>query len=96
MVSVDEHHERAVERFEASQVFAHLASLGDSTMKGRLSDSLTQRNLVGTPDEVLGRIEDYRQAGVQTFAGLLFATDTVEETHEAMEQFADLIMDRLA
>ena len=92
VVSVDDRHERAVRRFRSSQVHNHLASLGGSTMKGRLADSLESRNLIGTPDDVAERIRRYVNAGVETFAGLLFATDTVEETMDAMTRFAEQII----
>jgi alkanesulfonate monooxygenase SsuD/methylene tetrahydromethanopterin reductase-like flavin-dependent oxidoreductase (luciferase family) len=89
VVSVHDRHEGAVDRFRSSQVHNHLASLGASTMKGRLADSLEARNLVGTPDEVGEQVRAYMDAGVETFAGLLFATDTVAETLEAMQRFSE-------
>ncbi len=61
-------------------------------MKGRLAGSLEARNLVGTPDDVGEQVRAYMDAGVQTFAGLLFATDTVGETLEAMERFSEQII----
>ena len=61
-------------------------------MKGRLADSLESRNLVGTPDDVGEQVQAYLDAGVETFAGLLFATDSVEETLEAMERFSEQII----
>jgi len=91
-VSLHDSHEIAVERFRGSQVHNHLASLGSSTMKGRLGGSIEQRNLIGTPGEVRQQVQAYIEAGVETFAGLLFATDTVEETIEAMEQFSEQVM----
>lgn len=92
VVSIHDRHEGAVERFRSSQVHSHLASLGASTMKGRLADSLEPRNLVGTPDDVGEQVQAYLEAGVETFAGLLFATDTVEETLEAMERFSEQVI----
>ena len=92
VVSIHDRHEGAVERFRSSQVHRHLASLGASTMKGRLADSLEQRNLVGTPDDVGEQVQAYLEAGVETFAGLLFASDSVEETLDAMERFSEQVI----
>ena len=89
MVSVGATHEEAIERFVSSQVHAHLRSLGDATMRGRLDDDLALRNLVGTADEVAERVADYVGAGVGTFAGLLFAANTVAETLDQMAAFAE-------
>ncbi len=76
-------------RFEESQVYNHLRSLSDSTLRGRLNDDLTARNLVGSVEQVRDQIGRYVEAGVGTFAGLLFATDTPEETIEAMARFSE-------
>lgn len=88
VVAIGDSHEAAVTRFRSSQVYRHLNSLADSTMSGRLEDSLEARNLVGTVEEVRERIVAYTDAGVQTFAGLLFAADTVEQTLDDMAQFS--------
>lgn len=92
VVSIHNRHEAAVDRFRSSQVHSHLASLGGSTMKGRLGEEVESRNLVGSADDIGEQIQQYIDAGVETFAGLLFATDTVEETLEAMEQFSAQII----
>jgi probable F420-dependent oxidoreductase len=92
VVSMHDRHEGAVDRFRSSQVHNHLASLGGSTMKGRLADSLEARNLVGTPDDLGEQVSAYVDAGVETFAGLLFATDTADETLEAMERFSEQVI----
>lgn len=94
VVSIGETHERAVEHFESSQVHTHLTSLGDSTMKGRLGDDLACRNLIGTADEVSERIAEYAGAGVGTFAGLLFAADSVAETLDQMAAFSEGVIVR--
>jgi probable F420-dependent oxidoreductase len=96
VVSLHDRHELAVERFRSSHVHSHLSSLGGSTMKGRLGGGLENRNLVGSADDISEQIQEYLDAGVQTFAGLLFATDTVEETLEAMQQFSAQIIGPLA
>lgn len=85
--------EEAVDRFRSSQVYAHLRSLSASTMRGKLDDDLAERNLVGTPDEIGERVAEYTAAGVGTFAGLLFAADTVAETREAMARFSEDVME---
>jgi len=79
-------------RFEESQVYAHLRSLSSSTMRGRLDDDLAMRNLIGSVEQVRDRVGRYREAGVDTFAGLLFATNTPEATIEEMERFSEDIM----
>jgi alkanesulfonate monooxygenase SsuD/methylene tetrahydromethanopterin reductase-like flavin-dependent oxidoreductase (luciferase family) len=62
-------------------------------MQGRLADDLEDRNLVGTPDAVCEKVSRYAEAGVCTLAGLLFATDTVEATLDAMSMFAEEVVD---
>lgn len=95
-VSVAPTHEEALARFRASQVYAHLRSLSKSTLKGQDLADLEARNLIGTPDEVGERVLAYQEAGVDTLAGLLFASDTVEGTLEAMAAFAADVMRPLA
>ncbi len=92
VVSVDRTHERAAQRFENSQVFKHLKSLSSSTLKKQHAGDLMQRNLIGTPEEIRERVADYQAAGVNTLAGLLFATNDVEETEEQMRWFAEEVI----
>lgn len=89
VVSIGQTHEAASDRFRSSQVYHHLNTLSESTMSGRLDDDLEARNLVGTVDEVRERVRAYIDAGVGTFAGLLFAADNVEQTIEDMTQFSE-------
>ena len=92
VVAVGDTHEAAVDKFRSSQVYRHLNSLAESTMSGRLDDSLEARNLVGTVDEVREQVRVYLEAGVETFAGLLFAADTVEQTIDDMSRFSEDII----
>lgn len=90
-VSMAPTHEEALRRFEASQVHSHLVSLSQSTLRDR-TGGLEERNLIGTPEEVAERIAAYDDAGANTMSALLFATNTVEETIEAMQEFSELII----
>lgn len=92
-VSIAATRTEAVAQFTASQLYAHLRSLAGSTLRGR-QDDLVDRNLVGTPEQVRERIEQYRQAGVTTLAGLLFATSTLAQTIEAMSMFSEEVIRR--
>ena len=92
VVSVAPTTHEARARFEASQVHAHLRSLSGSTMKGRLDDDLATRNLIGSYEEVRDAVGRYREAGVGTFAGLLFAADTPDGFMDEMERFASEVM----
>ncbi len=92
VVSVAPTREKAVARFRGSHLFAHLQSLSGSTLRGQQLGTMEERNLIGTPTDVLERIDAYAAAGVDTLAGLLFAVDTVEETHAAMQFFAEEVI----
>ena len=95
VVALGDSSEAAANRFRSSRVHTHITSLRVSTMRGRLGD-LVARNLVGDPDRVAGRIQDYVEAGVATFGGLLFAAETVEETLDQMEWFSGVVMSRFS
>ncbi len=92
-VSVAPTREEAERRFVESQLHAHLASLSGSTLKGRDLRGLSERNLIGTPQDVAEQVARYTEAGVTTLAGLLFAANTVEETLEAMTEFSEAIIE---
>lgn len=95
-VSMGKTREQAEERFRNSQVHEHLKSLSKSTLKNQQGGDLTERNLVGTSAEIIEQIEAYREAGVNTLPGLLFACDTVSETFDAMQRFSDEVIAKYA
>lgn len=91
-ISIGRTHEEACEKFERSQIYKHTISLEQSTLKGKKASDYTERNLVGSPEEIIERIEAYRKAGVTTFSALLFANNTLEETREDMQFFAESVI----
>lgn len=93
-ISIGRTHEEACQKFERSQIYKHTISLEQSTLKGKKASDYTERNLVGSPDEIIERIEAYRAAGVTTFSALLFANNTLEETREDMQFFSESIISK--
>jgi alkanesulfonate monooxygenase SsuD/methylene tetrahydromethanopterin reductase-like flavin-dependent oxidoreductase (luciferase family) len=92
VVSMADTHEKAVRRFQDSQVFAHLSSLSGSTLKDQRAGGMEGRNLIGTPEQIRERVAAYADAGANTLSALLFASGTVEETLDAMEAFAEEVI----
>ncbi len=87
-------HEEAIQKWEKSQIYQHSLSLGKSTMKGRDAGNYLDRNLIGSPDEVRARVEQYIEAGVTTFSALIFADSNLEETREHMQFFSEEIISK--
>jgi len=90
-VAIGRTEEEAIATFERSQLHSHLESLSGSTLKGRQSD-LVERNLVGTAEQIIEKIGRYREAGVTTLAGLLFASNDVAHTRDQMADFAENVI----
>ncbi|MCI9656091.1 MAG: LLM class flavin-dependent oxidoreductase [Lawsonibacter sp.] len=84
--------EEAHRTYRNSQHYKHGISLSKSTYKGRDIENYAARRMVGSPDEVLQRINDYIEAGVTHFAALLFADNTLEESKDHMQHFAEEIL----
>ena len=95
-VSLGKTHEDAMRRFQSSQVYKHLQSLKQSTLKGQQSGTLEERSLIGTPDEVCEQVQRYAEAGVTTFSAMLFANNSVDEFVESMQFFSESVIQRLA
>jgi len=93
-VAIGKTHEEAVKTFKASQMYKHLESLKQSTLKNQDTNDYSQRNLIGTPDEIGEKIQEYIDAGVTTFSALIFAANTVDEMIESMQFFAEEVMSK--
>jgi probable F420-dependent oxidoreductase len=91
-VSIARTREEAIERYEKSQIYKHSCSLGKSTMKGKDPTNYTERNLVGSVDDVKEMVERYINAGVTTFSALIFADNTLDETRDHMRLFSEEII----
>jgi hypothetical protein len=80
--------------FKKSQVYEHLLSLQQSTLKGFDIDSYVSMNLIGSIDQVGELIDGYRQAGAAHLSGLLFVSNSVDEYIEQMQLFAESVIPR--
>lgn len=83
--------ENAMEVFRSSQLFNHMRSLSESTLKGRQAD-WSGRNLIGTAEQIVDRVGEYTDAGVTTLSGLLFAANDIARTREQMQEFAETVI----
>jgi probable F420-dependent oxidoreductase len=83
--------ERALSSFKETQLYKHMKSLSKSTLKDQ-QGGWEDRNLIGNPAHILERVDAYAQAGATTLSGLLFGCNTVEETLDAMADFAENVI----
>ena len=90
-VAIGANREDALARFERSQLCTHMRSLTGSTLRAQ-QGGWTQRSLIGGPEDVLEMVHAYAEAGATTLSGLLFACNTVEETLDAMAEFAENVI----
>lgn len=91
-VSIGRTHEEAVNKYKQSQVYKHMISLKNSTLKDQQSGSLEERSLIGSPAEIAEQVQRYIEAGVTTFSALLFCTNNLSEFYESMEWFSREVM----
>jgi len=78
----------AVARFRRSQVYEHLVSLRNTTLKGIDIDAYVSENLIGDPATVTDRIAALAGAGAGHLAGMIVVANTVDEMLDQMERFA--------
>jgi alkanesulfonate monooxygenase SsuD/methylene tetrahydromethanopterin reductase-like flavin-dependent oxidoreductase (luciferase family) len=88
-------HEAAVARFRKSRMYVHLITLAASTMKSQDLDALEENNLIGTPDEVVERLQRLEDVGVTSIAAMSFLSESVEIMADDMQRFAEDIMPKL-
>jgi len=92
VVSVGRTHEAARETFLHSQLYEHLVSLQNSTLKGSDTRAYEAANLIGTPDDICARVERYAQAGVDHLSGLLFVGNTIDVMLAQIRLFAETVV----
>ena len=84
---------KAVEYFRNSQGYEHIVSLKDSTHKnGDIEETFIEGNLLGTPQEVIDKIGELKDAGMTHCTSICIDTNTVEELYEQMHYFTEEVM----
>ncbi|HMN11863.1 MAG TPA: TIGR03619 family F420-dependent LLM class oxidoreductase [Bellilinea sp.] len=89
---VDHDHDKAVARFKRSQLYEHLISLKQSTLKDQAGEDMVNINLVGTPAEVVEKAHALAKAGVTHLCGTYYCADDVQELKDQMQLFAEEVM----
>ena len=94
VVHVGRSHDEAVARFRQTQMYKHLMSLRQSTLKQQTA-AMEDLNLVGGIDEVVEKALRLEDAGVTHLLGLYFAVDSVAELLDQMQLFAEEVMPKI-
>lgn len=92
IVCVADTREEAEDTFRSSQLFHHLVTLQQSTLKDIDIESYIGNNLVGTPDEICAKIQEFKAAGADHLCGIYFAGNDLDEFRHQMRRFAREIM----
>jgi len=95
IVHIGRDHETALARFRRSQMYRHLVSLRQSTLREQVGLSMEDINIVGSFDAALEKAMRIREAGATHFLGLYFAADDPGELLDQMQMFAESIMPQL-
>lgn len=96
VIGVASTREEAARRFRSSQVHEHLVSLQQSTLRGTAIEDFLDSNLIGTPDEIISKLQALAAVGVTELAGLIVIGSTPQELHEQMAMIATEVMPALA
>lgn len=96
MVCIADTRQEAEQRFRDSQLFHHLVTLQQSTLKDVSVDSYVSNNCIGTPDDVIAKVHEFQQAGANHLAGIYFAANTVDEMTAQMRLFAKHVLPSFA
>ncbi|MFI7066758.1 LLM class flavin-dependent oxidoreductase [Kribbella sp. NPDC050124] len=92
MVCLSDTTEEAEEIYRRSQLFHHLVTLQQSTLKDVSVDTYVTNNCIGTPDDVIAKVQEFRDAGATHLAGIYFAADNIEQLRAQMRRFATDVM----
>jgi probable F420-dependent oxidoreductase len=95
IVSMADTREQALAHLRESHIYRHVVSLSEATLRGQALTSLAERNLVGSPDDILATLRRYAEAGVRSLGGCVFLGDDVPQLLAHMEEFAKHVMARL-
>jgi alkanesulfonate monooxygenase SsuD/methylene tetrahydromethanopterin reductase-like flavin-dependent oxidoreductase (luciferase family) len=92
-ICIGRNRKEARERFRDSTFFRHLESIEGGLIDpdGSL-EHWEEGNLIGPPEYLVERLEEYRAAGVKDWGGQIFVADTVPELLEVMTIYADEVM----
>jgi|SRR4051812_17323935 probable F420-dependent oxidoreductase len=88
VLCIDRSPDAAAERFRNSQVYEHLASLRNSTLKNIDIEAYMSQNLIGDPEEIIRRITVLERAGANHLAGLIVVANTELEMLDQIRFFA--------
>jgi alkanesulfonate monooxygenase SsuD/methylene tetrahydromethanopterin reductase-like flavin-dependent oxidoreductase (luciferase family) len=84
--------EAAREKFKRSQLFAHVESLSEATLQDQSMEELIQENLIGSPESIIEKVQNYIDQGLSHFPAIIFAANDVDDLNHQMTMFADEIM----
>jgi probable F420-dependent oxidoreductase len=91
-VCIADSHRNAIKKYKNSQIYQHDLSLKKSTLKQQNVENLEERDLIGTVDEIIKKIERYRNVGVNHLPALIFVDKTIKNVLKSMQLFAREIM----
>jgi probable F420-dependent oxidoreductase len=88
VVSLSSSYKKAIKNFRKTWAYKHLVSLKNSTLKGQSIKSYEERNLIGTPDEVIKKIDHLKEAGITYLSDLVFPAKDIQEFRKQITLFA--------
>jgi len=88
VVSLSSSYGKAIKNFRKTWAYKHLVSLQKSTLRGQSVTSYEERNLIGTPDEVIKKIDQLKEAGITYLSDLVFPAKDIRELQKQITLFA--------
>jgi probable F420-dependent oxidoreductase len=82
----------AIRAFKKSQVYEHLRSLSNSTLKDQSMEKIIQANLIGNPERIIEALEEYQKVDVTHFPAIIFAANSVEKLIDQMRIFSEEVI----
>jgi probable F420-dependent oxidoreductase len=85
-------HEAGVAQFTRGRLYVHLQTLAASTLRGQDLSRLVADNLVGSPAEIVDKVQRLKALGVSMIASMSFTSDSYQETLDDMQLFAEEVL----